>query len=79
MSISSLVLQARPEDSEELRRRIEVLDGVEVHAVTDQGRLVITVDQPDDGKAAETLQHLQTMDGILSASLVYNHFEQDPA
>jgi len=79
MSISGLVLQTRPEDTEGLRRRLDGLDGVEVHAVTDEGRLVVTVDQPDDGKAAETLQRLQAMDGILSASLVYNHLEQDPA
>ena len=79
MSISGLVLQTRPEDTEGLRRHLGGMDGVEVHAVTDEGRLVVTVDQPDDGKAAETLQRLQTMDGILSASLVYNNFEQDPA
>ena len=79
MSISGLVLQTRPEDAEGLRRHLGGMDGVEVHTVTDEGRLVVTVDQPDDGKAAETLQRIQAMDGILSASLVYNNFEQDPA
>jgi periplasmic nitrate reductase NapD len=79
MSISGLVLQVRPKDTEGLRRRLEDLDGVEVHAITDEGRMVVTVDQPEDGKATETLQILQTMEGILSTSLVYNHLEQDPA
>jgi nitrate reductase NapD len=79
MSISSHVLQVRPEDIENVRQQIEGLDGIEVHAATDQGRLVVTLDQPDEDKAAETLQQIQAMDGILSASLVYTHFELDPA
>ncbi|MDH5750201.1 MAG: chaperone NapD [Rhodospirillales bacterium] len=79
MSISGLVLHVRPEQAEEVRDKVSELDGVEVHAVTDEGRLVVTVDQPEDHKAADTFTAIQNMDGVLNTSLVYNYFEQDPA
>ena len=51
-------------------------DGIEIHAATDDGQLVVTLDQPDEGKAAETLFSLQNIDGVLNASLVFNYFEE---
>lgn len=79
MSISGIVIHVQPDTALAMCERITAIDGVEVHAVTDEGRLVVTVDQPDDRKAADTFSDLQSMEGILNTSLVYNYFEQDPA
>lgn len=79
MSISGLVLHIHPADAEGMRDRIGAIAGVEVHAVTGEGRVVITVDLPDDRAAADTFMELQNMAGVLSTALVYNHFDQDPA
>ena len=83
MSISGLVVHAHPEHATEVRERLTGLEGVEVHAISDDGRLVITVDVADDHQAADTLMAMQKQDGVLSASLIYNHFEnstgQSPA
>jgi len=83
MSISGLVVHAHPDRAIEVRDRLTGLEGVEVHAISDDGRLVITVDVPDDHQAADTLMTMQKQDGVLSASLIYNHFEnstgQSPA
>lgn len=77
MSISGLVVHALPERTEGVREQLVRLDGVEVHAISDDGRMVITVDVPDDHKAADTLMEMQKQDGVLSASLIYNHFENN--
>lgn len=77
MSISGLVVHARPERADEIRTRLEAMAGVEVHSVTDDGRLVVTVDIEDDRDAADTLMQLQREEGILSASLIYNHFDTE--
>ena len=77
MSISGVYLRTRREKTESVRRRLIRMAGVEVHAATDDGRLVVTVDRPDDGEAEAALVMLQNMDGVLSSSLVYNYFDQD--
>jgi len=79
MSISGVVIHVKPDTAAVMTDRIESLDGVEVHTATGDGRLVVTVDQPDDRKAADTFTELQNLDGVLNTSLVYNYFEQDPA
>ena len=75
MSISGLVVHVQPDRAEEISARLETLDGVEVHTATDDGKLVVTVDIENDREAADTLMNLQHEDGVLSASLIYNHFE----
>lgn len=76
MSISSLVIHTRPARTEAVARSIGDLDGAEIHATTDDGRLVVTLDEPDNAKATEAFIRIQDMDGVLSVSLVYNYFEQ---
>ena len=75
MSIASLVLHSRPEDAERLRIAATALEGVEVHAVSDDGKLVVTVDRPADGETGAVIQSLNDLDGVLSASLIYAHFD----
>jgi nitrate reductase NapD len=53
------------------------MPGAEVHAVTPEGRLVVTVDCPDDGEAAALVQSLNDLDGVLSASLIYVHYDNE--
>ena len=75
MSISGLVVHANPATANELSTRLEAINGVEVHTITDEGKMVVTVDIDDEREAADTLMNLQREDGVLSASLIYNHFE----
>ena len=77
MSISSLVLHAKTDGVEALERAVSALPGAAVHAVTPDGRLVVTVDRRDDGEAAALVQQLHDMSGVLSASLIYVHYEND--
>ncbi len=79
MSISSLVIQTRPENVDNVQSALVLMEGVEVHATTDSGRLVVTVDQPDNAKAANTFSRFTELDGVLSTSLIYNYFENDNA
>lgn len=79
MSISSLVIHARRDGVNAVRAAIEDIPGVEVHAVTETGQLVVTVDQPDDGAAIAVIEGFRDVPGILSTSLVYSHFEEPAA
>ncbi|MBL4614467.1 MAG: chaperone NapD [Magnetovibrio sp.] len=77
MSITGLVIHAVPKNALSVQKAIEALEGTEVHKVTEDGRLVVTVDNLDDGAAADIFDAFRTIDGVLSTSLVYTHFDQD--
>lgn len=79
MSISSLVIQTRPENVERIREELVLMDGVDVHTTTEEGNLVVTVDNPDNAKASETFNRFLQMDGVLNTSLIYNYFETENA
>jgi len=83
MSISGLVIHAHPERTQEVRTRLAEIEGVDIHAVGEDGRMVVTLDSARDRKAAHTLMDMQKREGVLNASLIYNQFEntsgQSPA
>lgn len=79
MSISSLLVHARTEDISRVQDALNSQKGVEVHATTPEGRLVVTVDEPDNGRAADILQSFRELDGVLSTSLVYTYFDEETA
>ena len=79
MSISGLVIHARPAKVGQVRAELAARPGVEVHGQSPDGRLVVTVDQADDVAAAETISGFQNLTDVFSVSLVYSHFDHIPA
>lgn len=77
MNISGVLIHARPENRERVKLQLEQVAGVEVHASTDDGKLVVTVEASADRTAADTVYKLQDMPGVIAASMVYHHFEDD--
>ena len=76
MSICSLVVHTKPENINIVSERLSALDGVEIHAASEQGKLVVTVDHPDRQVCSDNIMAMQNLTGVLSASLVYEHFEE---
>lgn len=79
MSISGLVIHARPEKLGLVRAELGRRDGVQVHGESADGRLIVTVDRVDDAAAADTISGFQNLRHVLSVSLVYSHFDDLPA
>ena len=77
MNISSIVVQTYPENLLLLREKLECLSGVDVHAVKDDGSIVITIEDTPDNSPAEVLMDVQNMQGVLSASLIYNYCDDE--
>jgi len=76
MSITGLVVHAHPNKTDSVRLALLSFKGVEVHAATPDGKLIVTLDNPSDAEAADTLYGLKDVDGVLSTALVYTHFEE---
>jgi nitrate reductase NapD len=61
-----------------VRGNLEQIPGVEIHAATDDGKLVITIESETDGETASTFDRINVMDGVMSAAMVFHQFESDP-
>jgi len=76
MNISGIVVHARPGDSAGLADSLQRMPGVDVHTVTDDGRIVITVEDTPENEPPDTLMNVQNLPGVLSAAMVYNYCDE---
>ncbi|MCG8558756.1 MAG: chaperone NapD [Hyphomicrobiales bacterium] len=79
MTIAGLVVHALPRDHGKVRETLAELPGVEVHNVTEDGRLVVTVEDVDGTDPGAVVLDIHKIAGVLSAALVFHHFEDDDA
>ena len=77
MNISGVLVHARPERAQAVARELETLPGVEVHAISEEGRLVVTVEEPDARMMADRVVQVQDVPGVISAAMIYHHYEED--
>lgn len=76
MNIAGVLVHSHPDATETVTRSLSVLPGVEVHAAVN-GRIVVTVEGDDVNVLADTFRCFHDLDGVLSAAMVYHHFEPD--
>ena len=75
MNISGLLIHAQPQRAENVCARLEQLPGVEVHAVTAEGHLVVTVEGNGEQEMTQTFDRLNAIPGVHATTLVYHHSE----
>ena len=78
MNISGVLVRSRPEKLDAVRERLEELAGVEVHGANPDGRLVVTVEEAGDRAMADTVVRMQNLPGVISASMIYHQYEEEP-
>ncbi len=75
INICGLLIHAIPGQVSQVEEKLLQYEGVEVHTITKDGRLVITIDHPDRYQMADTISQLNNVEGVLSAAMVYQHNE----
>ncbi len=75
MNISSLVVHVRPEQRSEVELTLQGWPGIEIHASTPEGRLVVTVDTDDE--STESFDRIGALPGVMSVAMVYHHLEPE--
>jgi nitrate reductase NapD len=73
MNISGITIDASPDKAAALQARLTDLSGVEIHAAEENGKMVVTIEDTPDNVPADILMDIQNMQGVLSASLIYNY------
>lgn len=71
-------MHAKPEQADRVKERLTRLPGVEVHAASDSGKLVVTIESERDRDTADTFERISRTKDVLSAALVYHQIETDP-
>lgn len=79
LNIAGVLVHADPQHAPQVRGAIERLAGVEVHAISAAGQLVVTVEGENDDWMLSTLEALQRFPDVHAVSLVYHHSEPDEA
>ena len=72
--VSSLVVHVRHEHLAQVRAALIGMPGIEIHA-EGGGKLVVTLETASEGDIAARLSEISVLDGVLSAALVFHHFE----
>lgn len=75
MNICGCLVHAAVQSLPGIRSQIEAMDGVEIHASDDEGRLVVVVEDTETNTASELIMQLHQIPGVLSVTLTYHHFE----
>ncbi|MCW9012157.1 MAG: chaperone NapD [Gammaproteobacteria bacterium] len=70
-NICGVLIHTRTENIDQVRSSLLEISGVEVHTATDDGRLVVTVEDATRRKVADTITDFQNMKGVLSAAMIY--------
>ena len=78
MNISSAIIHALPGDVAIVQAGLATLAGVEVHAISPEGKMIVTIETEDDGSNAATYQLIGQLDGVMSAAMVYHQTESEP-
>lgn len=76
-NVCGVLVHARPERRHEVADALSAVAGVEVHVISDEGKLVLTVEDAGGTWAGATIESFKEIPGVLSTALVYHHFDSE--
>lgn len=78
LNITSIILGVAPQDAAGVSTQLKTIDGVEVHAIAEDGRMIVTIESGDEDNTSNTFEMIRQLPGVISAALVYHQYESDP-
>lgn len=76
MNIAGVLVHALPDKSDTVQGVLQTIQGLEIHAATEDGRLVVTLEDDDHKRMADMVLNLHRLDGVLSAAMVYQYSDE---
>ncbi|GGI78093.1 chaperone NapD [Shewanella gelidii] len=73
--VSSLVVLVTPEAMSEVSSEIRALPGTEIHAVTEEGKVIVTLEGETQKAILSNVEKINALKGVLSNSLIYHQVE----
>jgi nitrate reductase NapD len=78
MNVSSVIVHARDGQSAAVQALLQQQAGVEIHAASPEGKLIVTIETESDRETIAAYERLGQTNGVLSAAMVYHQFESEP-
>ena len=78
LNITSIILGVAPNDAAGVSALLKAIDGVEVHAIAEDGRMIVTIESGDEDNTSNTFEMIRQLPGVISAALVFHQYESDP-
>lgn len=75
MNICGCLVHVTTGAVEAARAGIEAMPGTEVHAASEDGRLVVVVEDTENTIASDQIMAMHQIPGVMSVTLNYHHFE----
>jgi len=75
--VAGVVVHALPSAHESVSRAVAAIPGARVHAANAAGKLVVTLEGGATGTIVAGLESIRRISGVIDASLVYQHGEDD--
>jgi periplasmic nitrate reductase NapD len=73
--IASAVVYARIDRMPDVIKALEAMAGVQVHATSADGKLVVTLEGDRSSRVSDLFGAVQAVPGVMSTALVYQHHE----
>jgi len=72
--MAGVLVKAFPQNCDAVTKRLESLPGTQVHEVSGEGAMVVTVESTEKEKnIVDTITHMSTLEGVLDTSLIFHH------
>lgn len=78
MNISSAIVIPGPTRIQAVVAGLSAMEGVEVAAVSPEGKIIVTIETEGDRETIQTYEAISLLDGVMSASMVYHQQENEP-
>jgi len=75
VTICSLVIQAIPENLDTVKESLIMIEGVEIHAQDERGKMVVTIEHPNREYCSNAMIDMSRINGVMSTSLVFEYQE----
>ena len=76
-NVCGVLVHAHNNKVEEVKKLLELQEGVEVHAVTGNGRLIVTVENNKRKTVGDRIMGFYEVPGVLSAAMIYQYSDND--
>jgi len=77
MNICGILVHTQPKNFDAVRERLLSVQGVEVHGMSEEGRVVVTLEEDNEDRMAQSLHEVQRLEGVIAASMIYHHKEDE--
>lgn len=77
MNVSSVVVQTRPENCDELRQKLEESELCEVHFHDELGRIIVTIEAESVSDEIAALTKIQALPNVIAADMSYSYSEDE--